>query len=161
PYNWRPLTSLTATPHTYGRPEGIGGHFLMVNGSVRWILPDVSADVLEALRGPDLAGAAAAGLTITRPRSFPVPPDGLHKEWVDFGGGLEGVGMWNREKQLVELSIGSRKGGRPVHDYDLEHMPEHPHLVKLSATGDFTDLGLRSIARLQNLKELHLTSDEI
>jgi hypothetical protein len=160
PYNWRPLKTLDATPRTYGRPA-IGGHFLMVDGSVRWIMPDVSADALEALRGPDLAGAAAAGLTITRPKSFPVPPDVLRRELVDFGGGLDGVGMWNREKQLIELSMGWRKGGRPVHDYDLEHTSEYPHLTKLSVSGDFTHLGLRTIARLQNLRELHLTSDEI
>jgi hypothetical protein len=160
PYNWRPLTTLDATPRTYGRP-GIGGHFLMVDGSVRWIMPDVSADVLETLRGPDLAGSAAAGLTITRPKSFPVPSDVLRRESVDFGGGLDGVGMWNREKQLIELSIGWRKGGRPVHDYDLERTSEYAHLTKLSASGDFTHIGLRSIARLTGLKELHLRSDEI
>src|SRR5262245_60196770 len=85
PYNWRPLTTLDAVPRTYGRPEGTGGHFLMVDESVRWISPDVSNDVLEALRGPDLAGAAAAGISIQRPASFPYPADALEPDTVDFG----------------------------------------------------------------------------
>jgi type II secretory pathway pseudopilin PulG len=160
PYNWRPLTSLTATPRTYGRPENIGGHFLMVDGTVRWIASDVSADVLEALCGPDLAGPAAAGLTITRPTSFPVPPDALRTDYVEFGEHLYGPAMRNNQGQLVELCLGGGKGGRDAHDADLKRLPEFPDLVKLSVRGDFTDESLRIIATLKNLKELGLHSEQ-
>jgi hypothetical protein len=161
PYNWRPLKSLTDTPRTYGRPENIGGHFLMVDGSVRWTTPDVAAEVLEGLRGPNLAERAAAGLTIIRPTSFSVPPDALRKDDMDFGGGLYGLGMRNGQEQLVELSIRRGKGGRDAHDSDLDRASNFTHLVKLSASGALTDEGLRSIAKLQSLKELYLRSDEI
>jgi prepilin-type processing-associated H-X9-DG protein len=161
PYNWRPLTSLNATPRTYGRPENIGGNFLMVDGSVRWINPDVSTDVLDALRGPDLAGAAAAGLTITRPKSFPVPPDALRMSGVDFGDHRYGPGMRNNQGQLVELSLEGGKGGRDAHDADLARLGEFSHLVKLHLSGDFTNDGLRTVARIASLEELGLRSDAI
>jgi hypothetical protein len=76
PYNWRPLIGFDTNPRTYGRPD-IGGQFLMVDGSVRWITPDASDAVLAELRGPDLAKAAAADLRTTRPAAFPVPPDAV------------------------------------------------------------------------------------
>jgi prepilin-type processing-associated H-X9-DG protein len=60
PYNWRPLRGLTDAPRTYGRIENIGGNFLMVDGSVRWIAPDASHEVLAKLRGSNLAGDEAA-----------------------------------------------------------------------------------------------------
>lgn len=75
PYNWRPLIGLTETPRTYGRRENIGGHFLMVDGSVRWIAPDISKDVLSSLRGRDIAGISGHPLPIIRPNSFPFPAD--------------------------------------------------------------------------------------
>jgi len=106
PYNWRPLIGLKDVPRTYGRPENIGGQFLMVDTTVRWIMPDVSADVLNKLRGPDLAQSAAAGLTIIRPESFPVPSDAL---WLDY---RFGSGMRNNQGELVELSMSRGKGGR-------------------------------------------------
>src|SRR5205085_6888353 len=75
PYNWRPLAGFDTEPRTYGRPNRIGGQFLMADGSVRWISPDVSASVIDELRGADLAAAAGEGLRIIRPDSFPVPAD--------------------------------------------------------------------------------------
>jgi type II secretory pathway pseudopilin PulG len=161
PYNWRPLPGLSTTPRTYGRPENIGGHFLMVDGTVRWVNPDVSTDVLNQLRGPDLAEAAAAGITITRPKSFPAPPDALRMGGVNFGGYLESAGMRNNQGQLVELSIGGGKSGRDAHDSDLKRLSEFPHLREFSASGDFTDDGLRAITALTNLKKLHIESDQI
>jgi hypothetical protein len=160
PYNWRPLTSLNATPQTYGRP-GIGGDFLMVDWTVRWVMPDVSAEILKSLGGPDLAGPAAEGLVITRPRSFPVPPDALRKDHIRFGEAFYASAMRNNSGEVVHLALGGGKRERDTHDSDLKGLSEFPHLVKLSAWGDFTDEGLRSIARLQSLKELHLRSDEI
>jgi hypothetical protein len=127
PCNWRPLTTLDATPRAYGR-AGIGGHFLMFDGSVRWIMPDVLADVLEALRGPDLAGSAAARLTIIRPKSFPVPPDALRRDGVDFGKWLYGWGMSNNQGQLVELGVGPGKGDRGANDADLRRL-EVPQIL--------------------------------
>lgn len=75
PYNWRPLLGLTDTPRTYGRIENYGGHFAMVDGSVRWVSPDVSKEVFTALRGSNLAGDLAKELHIKRPASFPYPSD--------------------------------------------------------------------------------------
>lgn len=73
PYNWRPLRTLTDTPRTYGRIENIGGHFAMADGSVRWIGPNVSGEVLTALRGANLTGDTSKVMKIRRPNSFPYP----------------------------------------------------------------------------------------
>lgn len=83
PYNWRPLVSLTDTPRTYGRIENYGGQFLMVDGSVRWIAPDVSEELLAKLRGTNLAGDVAAKLKIQRPGSFPFPAN-ARDPWADL-----------------------------------------------------------------------------
>jgi hypothetical protein len=161
PYNWRPLTNLTATPHTYGRLENIGAHFLMVDGSVRWIAPDISDDVLEALRGPDLAGPAAAELRIRRPKAFPVPPDALRTDHVMFGDHFYGAAMRDNSGQLIHLSLGGGKGGRNAHDADLRRFKEFPRLTNLRVSGDFTDHGLQIITRSATLVELEIDSDEI
>ena len=161
PYNWRPLTSLTGTPRTYGRPENIGAHFLMVDGSVRWIAPDIPGDVFEALRGPDQAGPAAAKLASARPQDFPVPPDTLRKDKVQFGDHFYGFAMRDNAGQLVHLSLGGGKGGRNAHDADLLRFKEFPQLTKLRVSGDFTDAGLQTIARSTNVAELQISSDEI
>ncbi|MBS0263835.1 MAG: DUF1559 domain-containing protein [Planctomycetes bacterium] len=157
PYNWRPLTSLTATPRTYGRPDNTGGNFLMVDGSVRFIASDISEDVLAALRGPDLAGSAVADLTITRPKSFPVPPDALRSDDVDFGNSLYGYAMRDNAGRLLELSL----RGRNAHDSDLPRIQELRHLKKLWFYGDFTDHALEILARSPTLTELSITSDQI
>jgi hypothetical protein len=161
PYNWRPLTGLTTNPRTYGRPENIGGQFLMVDGTVRWIAPDVSADVLKALRGPDLAQSAAAGLTIVRPESFPVPADALRMDNVHFGGSRYGDGMRNNQSELVELSLSRGKGENRFDDADLVRLQEFPHLARLHADGEFTDEGLRAVAKVSSLTELTIRSAQI
>jgi hypothetical protein len=162
PYNWRPLTSLTATPRIYGRPENIGGHFLMVDGSVRWIEPDISRDVLNELRGPELAQAAAAGLEITRPNSFPVPPDALRMANIQFGEHLWGDGMRNNSGELVQLSIHRNKvNDVGASDAILLRVVEFQNLDTLGVSGDFTDEGLRAVARISSLKILQLQSDQI
>lgn len=83
PYNWRPLVSLTDTPRTYGRIENYGGQFLMADGSVRWIAPDVSEELLAKLLGTNLAGNEAARLKIQRPGSFPFPAN-ARDPWADL-----------------------------------------------------------------------------
>lgn len=162
PWNWRPLTSLDASPRTYGRPDKTGGQFLMVDGSVRWITPDVSADVLESLRGSDLAGSAARGIVLVRPKSFPVPPDALWIDAVRFGDHLYGDAMRNNKGQLVSLRIG------PVKESESRFRNEHllrigdfPDLLKLSADGPFTDEGVARLATLTRLQELSLSSENI
>lgn len=85
PYNWRPLVSLTDTPRTYGRIENYGGQFLMADGSVRWIAPDVSAELLAKLRGANLTGEEAQKLKVPRPSSFPYPAD-ARDPWADLRG---------------------------------------------------------------------------
>jgi hypothetical protein len=161
PNNWRPLATLTGAPRTYGRPENIGGNFLTVGGSVRWVNPDVSAEVLDQLRGPDLAGSAAAGLTITQPRSFPVPPDALREDGIDFGDHLYGSAMRNNQGQLVELSVGRRKGERDAHDSDVNRLSKCHDLFQLQCFGDFTDESLKTIGMLQELRTLRIASDSI
>lgn len=83
PYNWRPLQNLTEAPGPFGRITNIGGHFLMADGSVRWIKPDVSEEVLSKLRGSNLAEDEAERLGIKRPSSFPYPAD-ARDPWVDL-----------------------------------------------------------------------------
>jgi len=83
PHNWRPLRGLTDTPRTYGRIENNGGHFLMVDGSVRWVRPDVAEEALSKLRGLNLAGDEAKRLGIQRPASFSFPA-GARDPWKDF-----------------------------------------------------------------------------
>lgn len=83
PYNWRPLVSLTDIPRTYGRIENYGGQFLMADGSVRWIAPDVSEELRAKLRGANLAGDEAAKLNIQRPGSFPFPAN-ARDPWADL-----------------------------------------------------------------------------
>ncbi|MDB5344474.1 MAG: hypothetical protein JWP89_2851 [Schlesneria sp.] len=83
PYNWRPLRSLKDTPRTYGRIENFGGPFLMADGSVRWIAPDASQEVLANLRGSNLAGDEAERLRIQRPTSFLYPAD-TRDPWADL-----------------------------------------------------------------------------
>jgi hypothetical protein len=161
PYNWRPLAGLIDAPRTYGRPENIGGQFLMVDGSVRWIAADVSAGVLEALRGPDLAKSAAEGLTIVRPASFPVPPDALSMDSIRFGEHRYGSGMRNNQGQLVELSMLRGKGATRFDDTDLARLEEFPHLARLCAEGEFTDEGLQALASLKALKWLTVSSRRV
>ncbi|MBS0262945.1 MAG: DUF1559 domain-containing protein [Planctomycetes bacterium] len=161
PYNWRPLTSLTATPRTYGRPDNTGGNFLMVDGSVRWIAPDIADEVYEALRGPDLAGSAGAEIKITRPQSFPVPPDALWTDEVYFREDFYGSALRDNAGNLLQLSLGRGRGGRLAHDADLLRFQAFPHLKTLWVSGDFSDSGLEIIARSKTLIELGVFSDEI
>jgi hypothetical protein len=155
PYNWRPLNGLTDTARTYGGPENIGGQFLMVDGTVRWIAPVISADVLEALRGPDLAQSAAAGMKVIRPESFPVPADALS---MDF---RYGSGLRNNAGDLVELSMSPGKGRTRFDDADLLRLHGFPHLAKLYVNGEFTDEGLRTVAKISSLTVLTIHSDQI
>lgn len=73
PYNWRPLRTLTDTPRTYGRIENRGCHFVLVDGSVRWIGADVPEGILVALRGSNPQQDAATDLHVRRPSAFPYP----------------------------------------------------------------------------------------
>ena len=163
PDNWRPLEGFDTQPRTYGRPEGIGGHFLMVDGSVRWIAPEISPDELEALRGPDLTSAARAGLRIDRPASFPVPVDVWESAYIDFGNKLHCYGMRNGQRELkhLYLSDGAKISYRDPVDDDLLRLSEFPHLTKLRAIGMFSDRGAASLSMLTKLQELHLSSAEM
>ena len=73
PYNWRPLGTLTDSPRTYGRIENFGCHFLFADNSVRWVSAEATNKIMDAMRGPNLAGDEAFSLLITRPGSFPFP----------------------------------------------------------------------------------------
>lgn len=119
--------------------------------------------MIEALRGPDLAGTFAEGLTIVRPSSFPVPADALWIDYVRFGEHRYGKGTRNNAGQLLSLSMGARKGAKDddpwVTDRDLARLSEFPDLTRLYVYGQFTDAGLRSIARLSALEHLSITSD--
>lgn len=158
PYNWRPLQGFDAQPRTYGRPEGIGGHFLLVDGSVRWISPAVSTDTLQALRGPDLASPAAAGIFIERATSFPFPSDAWESACIPFGGNLNCFGMRNGDGELIHLDLWRHKSSREPADDDLLRLSEFPHLTKLWAFGRFSDRGAASLSLLTRLEELNLSS---
>ena len=161
PYNWRPLISFAGSSYDYGRKND-GGHFVMVDGSVRWINAQVSEVVLTALRGVNLAEEASAGLKIIRPKSFPLPPDGLRFDSVQFGEDLQGLGMRNRTGELVQLSINwdfdARRG---ANDAVLSRLVEYRQLEALKVKGNFTDDGLRAVAQLSSLKTLELDSSKI
>lgn len=163
PYNWRPFEGFASKPRTYGRPEGIGGHFLMTDGSVRWIAPDMSADEFEAVRGPDLAGAAASNLAIIRrPDSFPYPTDAWKRVQIPFGNRLIGFGMRNGRDEMIYFHLSFSHGKstyRHPGDNDLERLREFPHLIGLTAEGDFTDRSAESLAKLTKLEELQLSSE--
>lgn len=162
PYNWRPLTGFDSKPLTYGRPGNIGGYFLMADASVCWITPDISAAVLDELRGPDLARAAAADLRIMRPTSFPVPQDALIMEWVRLDERYHGRAMRNNQGQLVQLSIiGGDKGERKARDADMLLVRDFPHLVVLDLTGDLTNAGATHLASLTSLEDLSLSSEKM
>ncbi|MBS0260615.1 MAG: hypothetical protein JSS02_01560 [Planctomycetes bacterium] len=134
----------------------------MVDGSVRWITPEISAEVLKALGGPDLAGAAGQELPIVRPREFPVPADAYEMAYVNFGDGLGGYAMQNHLGQIVDLELtGPRQDRRTPQDADLLKVGEHPHLVKLTAYGKFTDAGTAQLATLTKLERLRLSSQKM
>src|SRR5262249_17320762 len=166
PYNWRPLTRWDAAPRTYGR-AGIGGQFVMGDGTVRWLGADVSEDVLSALGGPDLARAAGADLKIVRPKSFPVPPDALIPTRIYQGdhNRLTCFARRNLQGQLVELSTmsgpGTKEGGRDARNADLTGWIEEPsYLLRLNATGEFTDKGAQHLASLPRLEALRLSNTD-
>jgi len=161
PYNWRPLITLMNTPRTYGRPENIGGQFLMVDGSVRWITPDVSEDVFSDLRGPDIATQTGKMLDVNRPKSFPYPADAHYPSGVRFDEKLTSFGMRNSRDELIELRISHDKWDRSPVDADLMKLVEYPHLLKLDAVGEFTDAGVAGLASLTELQELHLSSNNV
>lgn len=54
PVNWRdPARGVNRTPYGFGGPRGSGGaHFLMADGSVRWVSDRVGREVVEALATP-------------------------------------------------------------------------------------------------------------
>jgi len=54
PVNWRdPARGVNRSPYGFGGPRGTGGaHFLMADGSVRWVSDRVSREVMEALATP-------------------------------------------------------------------------------------------------------------
>lgn len=158
PYNWRPLIALRNTPRTYGRLENIGGQFLMVDGSVRWISPDVSEEVFADLRGSNLTGKQ---FNVIRPKSFPYPADAHYPSGVRFDEKLSGFGMRNGRDELIELRISHDKWDRDPVDADLMKLVEFPHLLKLRADGDFTDAGVSGLASLTELQELHLSSNGV
>ncbi|HVV99611.1 MAG TPA: DUF1559 domain-containing protein [Planctomycetaceae bacterium] len=156
PYNWRWFHTLTDTPQTYGRPEGIGGHFLMVDGSVHWVSADASEDVLRAMRGRNHSYLPGKGLKITRPDSFPFPADAPVLDEVRLNGGTY-TGWRNGEGRLVKLRIFGGKV-RELSDADLSGLEEFPYLIDLSAWGEFTDEGIAPIGTLQKLRTLRLAS---
>ena len=161
PYNWRPLGTLTDTPRIYGRPEGIGGHFLMADGTAGWVNPKIDAEVLAAMRGPDLAGEAAAGLKIVRPQSFPVPADVEVRTGVKLNGEYHAARANNRG-EVFRVSLGRGKGDtRDPGDAELPGLKNYPHLVDLFAAGNFTDSGLAGLADLTQLERLTLRSNHV
>ena len=162
PYNWRPLISVTGSPHNFGRRNNIGGQFLMVDATVRWIDPQVSEEVLNTLRGANLAEEAGAGLKIIRPKAFPLPPDALRFDSVKFGDSISGTGRRNRSGELVQLSINwdfdARRG---ANDAVLSRLVEFQQLEMLKVVGDFSDDGLRGVRQLSSLKTLEIDSSAI
>ncbi len=61
PFNWRPLGSqLNAGPDSYGRPTKDGAHFLMGDGSVRFLPNAVDPEVLQTMaKAPPIAPSEA------------------------------------------------------------------------------------------------------
>ena len=161
PYNWRPLIGLTNTPRTYGRLENYGGQFLMVDGSVRWIAPELSKGILASLNGPDLSRAAREKLEIVRPASFPFPPEALIPGGVTMDEKLSCFGMRDKRGELIELRLVWGKFERSPEDADLKRLEKYSHLTKLLAHGTFSDAGASSLGALSELEELRLSSKDI
>lgn len=149
PYNWRPLNGLTDTPRTYGRLENQGGQFLIGDGSVRWVTPDVAPEILSRLRGPNLNQGGWPHMKVVRPDTFPFPTEAL----IPTGNGFR-----NQEGEKVELFIHPDKRDWEPGDSALEQIAHSPKLIKLTAFGDFTDAGVSSLPTLTLLEELRLSS---
>jgi hypothetical protein len=162
PYNWRPLGGLTDTPRIYGRQEGIGGHFLMLGGSVEWVNSNVDAKVLATMRGPDLAGEATADLKIVRPSSFPVPAD-ARAPTVIMIGNKRYFAKENVRGEIVEIfnSPGDKWDQPDPNDAELSELRRYPHLKELSFDGNFTDAGLAALANLPELERISLESTHL
>ncbi|WP_397571287.1 DUF1559 domain-containing protein [Schlesneria sp. T3-172] len=88
PYNWRELETINAKPATYGRSSQDGCQFLFVDGHVEFVSNEVSVDVLNVIRGKDLAGFHENRLKIQRPSAFPCPDDALFFSWSSHHGNL-------------------------------------------------------------------------
>lgn len=161
PYNWRPLIGLSNTPRTYGRQENIGGQFLMVDGNVRWISPDISDEVLSDLRGADAVARTGKILNVNRPESFPYPADAHYPSGIRLDEKLFGFGKCNGRDKLIELTLYHGKCDRGPVDADLLKLAEYPHLLKLDSVGDFTDAGVAGLASLTELQELHLSTSNV
>jgi hypothetical protein len=161
PYDWRPLGSLTDTPRIYGRPEGIGGHFLMADASVHWVSPEVDEEVLAAMRGADLAGESAADLKLVRPSSFPVPAGIEVRTSVELNGEHYSARS-HSDGVIFRASVAWSKGDqRDPGDAELPDLKNYPQLVDLWIDGHFTDAGLAALAGLTQLELLRIDSKQV
>lgn len=133
----------------------------MVDGSVRWISPDISEEVLSDLRGADVAARTGKMLNVNRPESFPYPADAHYPSGIRFDEKLFGFGKRNGRDELIELALYRGKWDRGPVDADLMKLTEYPHLLKLDADGDFTDVGVAGLATLAALQELHLSTSNV
>jgi hypothetical protein len=156
PYNWRWLHTLADTPRNYGRPEGIGGNFLMVDGSVRWVSADASEEVFRPMRGRNLSYLPGKGLKIARPESFPFPADAPVRDAVRLNGETY-TGWRNSQGELVRLILAGGKE-RTRTDADLKGIEGFSHLIDLEVYGEFTDQGIAPIGSLEELRTLRLFS---
>lgn len=164
PYNWRPLSErLNADPPIYGRPTRDGAFFGMADGSVEFIKNDVSSQVVEALRGLDLAGYCDFGKTIIRPTAFLFPRDGLKPDILDLGFGRSSLGWRDDDRHLVKLELqGFHKGENwRADDNVFSQLKQYLDLRELDAKGIFTDAALAGLPKFGQLEKLRLQSDFI
>lgn len=78
PYNWRELEHINGKPPLYGHPSQDGCAFAYADGRVVAVANNVSAEILESMRGADLTKSQSNQLSI--PKSFPFPANALSKE---------------------------------------------------------------------------------
>lgn len=73
PYNWRHLDGIAAKPLVFGWRNHRSCCFVFADGHVGEVANNVSKDVLEIMRGPDLSGFGANVLNIQTPSTFTCP----------------------------------------------------------------------------------------
>ncbi len=168
PYNYKPLTTLNGTPPTYGRYSRDGAHFLFVDGHVEFVTNESFAFIGVSLNGPQLADDDIQA-RITRPTSFPVPPDTLKPTGISLSTEPNGWhrvahGLENMRGEIVQLETfhGKSKGGPGIaQDADVAIIAKHLAVEELMLSGNFHDEALSPLVQLTQLRILHLESDNL
>lgn len=105
PFNDRPLESVNHQD-AYGRPDRNGWLVLLADGNVRDLSGKIAPELLQSLRGPNLAITDKVPIKIERPNHFTVPADALKRHINSTGNGNWQIDFIDKNGQVVRSEEG-------------------------------------------------------